>query len=279
MPDQRAPSDPSTYIDTARYPVHLHHDDPARRAVVERLRHDLATNGVVILDGFVTPEAVARIAADADVRLVDAHLEDVWGTAYLGLPDESFPEGHPRRTAVHSRTHVLAYDLVPASCPARQLFEWDALAAFLGEMIDRGPLYRMDDPLGALNLTVMDEGHVQGWHYDSTDFVVSIAVRASDAGGDFECVADQRSTGDERYEQVAEVLAGTAGDRVAVYPMTPGTLMVFEGRNALHRVSPVVGDVSRVVALFGYATTPGTSSSDLLKLVRYGRTEPLEVAS
>jgi hypothetical protein len=57
--------------------------------------------------------------------------------------------------------------------------------------------------------------------------------------------------------------------------MTPGTLMVFEGRRSIHRVSPVVGATSRVVGLLGYDTEPGTSSSDLLKLVRYGRTEPL----
>jgi len=271
-------TDPAAHIDTERYPVDRPADDPARRRVVERLRSDLAADGVAILPGFLTPAAVAQVAADVDRRLPDAHLEDVWGTAYLGLPDESFPEGHPRRTPLHSRTHVLAYDLVPADCPARVLFEWDPLKDFLGEIVDRGDLHRMDDPLGALNLTLMADGHVQGWHYDSTDFVVSIAIRASDAGGDFECVADQRTADDERYDEVAAVLAGEAGDRVAVYPMTPGTLMVFEGRNALHRVSPVRGDTSRVVALLGYDTRPGTSSSDLLKLVRYGRTEPREVA-
>jgi hypothetical protein len=35
----------------------------------------------------------------------------------------------------------------------------------------------------------------------------------------------------------------------------------------------VRGDTPRHVALFGYDTKPGTTSSELLKLVRYGRTE------
>ena len=56
--------------------------------------------------------------------------------------------------------------------------------------------------------------------------------------------------------------------------MTPGTLMLFEGRWSLHRVTPVEGDTTRHVALFGYDTKPGTMSSDLLKAIRYGRTEP-----
>jgi hypothetical protein len=146
-------------------------------------------------------------------------------------------------------------------------------------VVGRGTLHRMDDPLGALNLTAMTDGHVQGWHYDSTDFVVSIALRASEGGGEFECFAGSRTDDDERYDDVARVLRGDGGDLVSVYPMTPGTLMIFEGRRSLHRVSPVTGSVSRVVALLGYDTVPGTSSSELLRLVRYGRTEPLPSAS
>jgi hypothetical protein len=41
----------------------------------------------------------------------------------------------------------------------------------------------------------------------------------------------------------------------------------------LHRVAPIHGNTARLVALFGYDTKPGTMSSDLLKAVRYGRTE------
>jgi hypothetical protein len=55
--------------------------------------------------------------------------------------------------------------------------------------------------------------------------------------------------------------------------MTPGTLMLFEGRWSLHRVTPIRGTVPRYVGLFGYDTAPGTMSSELLKLVRYGRAE------
>jgi hypothetical protein len=115
---------------------------------------------------------------------------------------------------------------------------------------------------------------VQGWHYDSTDFVVSLAVQASEAGGEFECARRIRSDEDENYDAVARVLGGDLRD-VEVFPFTPGTLMVFQGRHSLHRVSPVRGPRPRYVALMGFDTKPGTTSSDLLKRVRYGRTEPL----
>jgi hypothetical protein len=265
---------PRSIVDADRYPI-ADLDAPEAREIIERARCSLAERGVAIFPGFVCPEAVEAMAEQARTLKPRAHLEDVWGTPYLELPDESVPEGHPRRTSVHSLTWILAYDLVPANSPARLLYEWDGLRDFLAEVLERRPLYRMNDPLGALNLTLMDEGHVQGWHYDSTDFVVSLAIQASVSGGEFECAPAIRSATEEHYDDVASVLHGEADEFVEVYPMTPGTLMVFMGRNSIHRVAPVQGDRSRIVALFAYDTTPYANSSDLLKLVRYGRTEPI----
>jgi hypothetical protein len=243
----------------------------------------------------VRPEALDRIASDALALREHAHLEDVWGTPYLELPDESLPDGHPRRTLVQSITWVIAYDLVPADSPLRVLYEWDGLIAFLAGVLDRRPLFRMADALGALNLTVMDEGHVQGWHYDNTDFVVSLAVQPSDAGGDFECASAIRTADDEHYDDVRRVLSGdtdvlreapssasppvgsASASILEVLPMTAGTLMVFAGRNSLHRVSPVAGPTSRIVGLLAYDTKPDTATSEIFKLVRYGRSEPLQL--
>ncbi|HVN51176.1 MAG TPA: hypothetical protein VMT43_07080, partial [Acidimicrobiales bacterium] len=126
---------------------------------------------------------------------------------------------------------------------------------------------------GALNLAVMEQDHTQAWHYDNTDFVVSLAIQSSEAGGDFECAASIRTDDDERYDEVAAVIDGRAPERVEVYPMVPGTLMIFRGRHSVHRVSPVAGDTPRIVALLAWDRRPDTDSSELFKLVRYGRSE------
>jgi hypothetical protein len=47
--------------------------------------------------------------------------------------------------------------------------------------------------------------------------------------------------------------------------------MIFNGRWSMHKVSPVEGPRSRVVALLAYDRKPGTDSTDELKLSRYGR--------
>ena len=147
------------------------------------------------------------------------------------------------------------------------------MLGLLEAILERGPLFRYADPFGALNLAVMGDGDELQWHFDQTDFVVSLAVRDADVGGDFEVAPKTRSADEENYEHVASILGGDDTDVVHV-EMTPGTLLVFEGRNSLHRVSPIEGPTSRLVSLLAFDTEPDRVGSELLRAIRYGRTEP-----
>jgi hypothetical protein len=269
-----APASIALDVDLERYPIDAV-DSPRRAELVADLRRRLAEDGVAQLPGFVTDAALERLVAEAMAQRDEAFLEDVWGTPYLGLPDTSFPPEHPRRHEGRSLTAVIAYDQTPISSTIRRLYEWPALTAFMADVLDIHPLYPFGDPLGALNVAVMEDEHTQAWHYDNTDFVVSLAIQSSIAGGEFECAARIRTDEEENYDEVAAVLAERAGDRVVVYPMVPGTLMIFHGRHSLHRVSPVAGDVPRIVALLAWDRRPDTNSDELFKLVRYGRSEAL----
>jgi hypothetical protein len=168
---------------------------------------------------------------------------------------------------------AVGYDVIPRTSPLRQLYECEAVTKFIEAVLDRGPLYHYADPCGALNLAVMGEGDQLQWHYDQTDFVVSLAIQAADRGGDFDVVPHIRSGDDERYDDVAALLAGDES-RVVTLAMTPGTLLVFAGRDSIHRVSPISGPTLRHVGLLAYDTKPTTTSSELLRQVRYGRTVP-----
>jgi hypothetical protein len=264
----------SGLVDLDRYPVD-DIDSPRARDVIELHASQLRERGVSVLPGFVGPAAIEAMVAECDALAPQSHHQDVQGTPYLELPEDRWPEGHPRVTWDRSSVHTIGYDQFPSSSSMRRLYEWDALLTFVGRILGREPLYRYADPIGALNLAVMVEGDELGWHYDQTDFVISLAVQSSERGGDFENVAVLRSADDECYDDVARVLRGDSVDRVVVEPMEPGTLMLFEGRYSLHRVTPIEGSRPRYVGLFGYDTKPDTMSSELLKLVRYGRSEPL----
>jgi hypothetical protein len=256
-------------VDGDRYPI-ADLSSVGARSLAARCRAELDGSGVSILPGFLTPAAVERAAAESAELAPLGHHSDVEGTPYLELPDDGWPDGHPRVTWAHTRLTATAYDRFPPGAVLRSVYESDELLAFLSYALGF-EVFRYDDPLGGLNLASMDDGDTLAWHYDQTDFVVSVAVQESETGGDFECVPNTRTPDDERYDEVAAILRGDADSRVVTIPMTPGTLMLFEGRHTLHRVSPIGGTRPRYVGLFGYDRKPGTCSSELLRLIRYGR--------
>ena len=264
-------SDPVGLVDLERYPL-LHPESPAYGDVVARAREQLRARGAAELEGFVSPTGVAALVRDADELAGRAHPSGGQGTAYLEFPDFSLPPDHPRLHFADYAVRAVAYDITPLDSPLRRLYEWDPLKDLVEAVLDRGPIYRYADPFGALNLAVMGEGDQLQWHFDQTDFVVSLAIQSAESGGDFEVAPRIRNAQDERYQDVAAVLSGDR-TRVEVLPMRPGTLLVFEGRYSLHRVSPIEGRRWRHVGLLAYDTAPGTIGSDLLRADRYGRTE------
>lgn len=251
-------------IDSGRYDLR---DESLIRRCFESFRRD----GVCVLPGFLTKDALDALCVESDQLAPLAHRSSTTASPYLAPVDQSYPEGHPRRTVSASSVEVVAYDQFPLESPLRRLYESDDVLEFVRQCLGLEALHRYADPFGALNLAIMRDGDRLGWHFDMTDFVVSIAIQASESGGDFENAKQIRSARDESYAEVADVLNGGRADLVRTEPMTPGTLMLFNGRWSMHRVTEIRGSRPRYVALLAYDTKPGTDSSETLKLSRYGR--------
>ena len=71
------------------------------------------------------------------------------------------------------------------------------------------------------------------------------------------------------FEGVDAVLNG---DRpVDTLPFEPGTLVLFRGRNSMHRVTPTIGDTTRYLVVLAYNSQPGISLSENARQTFYGR--------
>ena len=263
--------DPATLVDLERYPIDAP-DSPAALAAIAAARADLVRQGVAVLPGFLTADALTAMVAEADGLAAGRHHQDLMGSPYLEIPADHWPEHHPRRAEGRSALTAIPYDAFADGSPLRALYEWDVLLEFVRRALDREVLHRYADPLGALNVAAMYDGDELAWHFDQTDFVVSIALQRPEVGGEFECAPFTRTPDDECYEVVARCLAGDPDAPTTVLEFEPGTLMLFEGRHSLHRVTPIGGAVPRHVALLGFDTRPGVRSSELLQTIRYGRT-------
>ena len=254
----------SDLINTDRYDLD---DQHLTSTCLEQFRAE----GICVLPGFLVSEAVDALVRESDALAPLAHRSATSATVYLSGADPTLPADDLRRRTLDSSVEVIGYHLFPANSLLRALYESDELLEFIGRCLGVEELHRYADPFGALNLAIMRDGDQLGWHFDMTDFVVSIAIQSSVNGGEFENAARIRSEDEPNSEGISSVIDGTDPSLVRIEPMTPGTLLIFNGRWSLHRVDPITGDTPRYVALLAYDTKPGTDSTDTLKLARYGR--------
>ena len=96
-------------IDLHRYPVHEPSSGPGAELVALAQRQ-LRDDGACELPGFLTPDGLAAGLADAHALEPDAHRSEGRGTAYLEVPDPSWPADHPRARRCRYASGVVAYD-------------------------------------------------------------------------------------------------------------------------------------------------------------------------
>ena len=96
-------------------------------------------------------------------------------------------------------------------------------------------------------------------------------IQEPERGGAFEYVGGVRDAdaGDMGFEGLCKVLDGETKPRRL--SMDAGALVLFRGRNALHRVTPVEGGRQRIIAVFSFFDRPGVNFSAAERQGFYGR--------
>jgi hypothetical protein len=257
-------------VDLDRYPIDQL-DGEAGGALVTYCRAALRGDGAVRLDGFVREDAVRSMAADAARLAPLGFPNDARHNCYFDDEiDESLPEDHPRRIVVRSAQKAVAMDLLPPEFGARRIYASDEVLRFVAAALEKDILYKSADPLDACNMTVYEEGDELGWHFDQSEFSVTLMIQRAETGGDFEYVPMVRTPEDERYNDVRDVLLGERSPEIL--PSEQGTLAFFRGRYSLHRVPPVVGATPRMNSVLTYSVEPGHMLSAMAQQIYYGRT-------
>ena len=261
----------SEIVDLDRYPIDQL-DSAAGEALVAEARAALTSVGACDLRGFLRPEAIdAAVASALSVRDKAYRTEQTHDIEFSGLAAEALAAGDPRHTRIRSGKEGTALDDIPSESPVRTLYESDDLLRFVSAALELEPLYRSEDPLGALNYMYYAPGDELGWHFDGADFVVTLLLQAPEAGGTFEFSPMLRSVADRNDDGVRGLLAG---DRATIRTMSgePGTLALFRGHWSPHRVTPIEGSRVRINAVLSYARAPGHRLGEETYRLFYGRT-------
>jgi len=235
-------------------------------------RDRLAADGALLLPGFFSADSIARVMHDSGTRESEAFHADSTHNVYLTPIDPGLGPEHPYNRQVASSKGLLADDEIPIDSPLREIYTDYTFRRFLCRVLGIDEIHPYADNLSSINVHFAAAGEELGWHFDNSSFAVTMLLRAPHDGGVFEYVPSVRGTGSGEmgFERVDAVLDGD--EPVEVLRFASGDLVVFRGREALHRVTPVEGPVTRMLVVFAFNDAPDVRLSASALMTLCGRT-------
>jgi len=265
-------TDATDIVDLSRYPI-ADPDSAESAACAAQYRQDFLAAGLCALPNFVKPDALQTLVDEGNAVANQAYFCRSTHNAYLTDDDADLPADDAARRQEATFVGSVAYDLLDEGSSLKRLYLWEPLRHFVGAILGKSEFYRLADPLGACSINVFVDGGQHGWHFDESEFSVTLMMQRPTIGGAFEYVTGIRGHDDEK-QLLQDLLDGDGdsdGKRIVQLPFTPGTLLIFGGHQTIHRVTEVRGSVPRLVPVLCYSDTPNHSNSETVRKLFWGR--------
>lgn len=231
----------------------------------------LRRDGVITLPGFLRADVVEALVEEATEHQDKAYFTAATHNVYLTPSDDALGEDHIFNRQVSSSKGCITTDQVPFHSALHTLYQSEAFKAFIASVVGEDNLYEYGDPLSGINVHYAAAGQELGWHFDNSKFAITLLLQKPEDGGAFEYVRDLRDAdaGEMNFDGVEAVLDGKAA--VSELPIDPGTLVLFRGRNSMHRVTPTIGNTTRILVVLAYNAEPDIALSESARMTFFGR--------
>ncbi len=232
----------------------------------------LSDLGILMFPEFINNEALKRLEQEAEGLKSKAFESSSSYNVYVKPFDPEFSKDSARNRLFGTTKKCIPNDLLPLDSVLQTVYDAPLLQQFFAQIIGVESLYPYSDDLSSINVNYYDEGDSLEWHFDNSDFTITLLVKACEEGGIYEYCTDMRydDQGNENYGLVEKILDGLVEpNRESVLS---GDLMIFKGNKSLHRVTPVVKG-ERILVTFNFNTEPGISLSKESRKTFFGRTE------
>ncbi len=251
-------------VDLARYPL-----DQA--AFLDQCRRTFDATGVLVMDGFIQAHAICDLVAEAVKQRPLAYFTEQVHTVYLEEPEPDRGADDARSWPITSTKGAVTTDQVPADSGLRTIYDSVVFRQFLASVLGEEELFPYADSLSSININYYETGQELGWHFDNSSFSITLLTQHPEEGGQFEYITGMRNTTteDQNYGGVTDTLR--TGGNPLVLNQQAGDLVIFRGRETLHRVTPVRGNDTRILNVFAYNTEPDLALSEHARMTFFGR--------
>ena len=256
---------PENIINLEQHPIQ-------ESAYSKSCKDQLDSTGALVMEDFLNSDTVEFLQNEArEVRPL-AYFCHQNHNAYLLDPDTDFPAEHIRNLKQVSDKGCITHDQVPENSLLRTLYEWPDFRNFLKQVLGE-PVFPYADTLSSININYYEQGQQLGWHFDNASFAVTLMLQSPAQGGEFEYREMVRNSekDDWAFADTEAVIKGKLQPKTLA--IGEGSLVLFRGRNSLHRVAPVVSEHARILVTLNFNTEPGIMLSELARMAFFGRIE------
>ncbi len=228
-------------------------------------------NSILVLENFLLNSSLNKILNEAKLLEKEAFYCQQKHTILLKKQSSDYDQDDPLNILMTSDKGCVPHDLIEKNSDLNILYQSDIFKNFIIKVLDLEKIYPYVDKLSSVNLNYYQKGQQLGWHFDNASFAITLMIQSSPEGGEFEYISEGRDTNKDFIDKdiISKIISGS--EKPNKLNANDGTLILFYGRNYLHRVTPVESEIPRILVTLNYNEENNVELSENARLTFFGR--------
>jgi len=229
-------------------------------------------NSLLVLENFLSKESLFKILNETKSLEDKAFYCKQQHTILLTKQSDNIDKNDPLNRLMISDKGCVPHDLINKNSDLNNLYKSDVFKTFIKKVLNLDNIFPYTDNLSSINLNYYQKGQQLGWHFDNASFAITLMIQSSTIGGDFEYISEGRDSKNNYIDKklISNIIDGT--NKPKKLDVNEGTLVLFYGRNYLHRVTPVQSKTPRILITLNYNEENHIELSENARLTFFGRT-------
>jgi len=238
---------------------------------IELCKNKLTTNSVLQLDNFLLTKTLKNIQNEAKFLHPKAYYCSQDHTVLLVKKSNRSNNKDPLNIQVKSDKGCVPHDLIPTNSYLRKLYNSDDFINFIQKVLGLKKIYPYKDTLASINYNYYEKNQQLGWHFDNASFAITLMIQSPSSGGIFQYINKGRNFEKNYFDK--KLIKSVLNNNLPVNELSvrPGSLILFYGRNYLHRVTQVTSNKCRILVTLNYNLEKNIKLSENARLTFFGR--------
>ena len=238
---------------------------------LELCKNKLTNNSVLQLDNFLLTKSLKNIQNEAKNLHSNAFYCSQNHTVLLVKKNNNLNKNDPINIEVKSNKGCVPHDLIPKNSHLRKLYNSNDFIKFIEKVLMLKKVYPYKDTLSSINYNYYEKHQQLGWHFDNASFAITLMIQSPDSGGVFQYINKGRDF-EKKYIN-KKLIKSVLNENYPINELSvqPGSLILFYGRNYLHRVTPVTSNRRRILVTLNYNLEKDIMLSENARLTFFGR--------